>query len=458
VTGPVVVRDEGVRRSFARDASGLELVPDGVVRARDAAEVAACLAEASATGTPVTTAGGQTSTTGASITDRGLVLSLRALERPLEVDHVAGRARAGAGVSVAALKRACAEAGWLLPLDPTSEEECTVGGAVACNATGARSLRYGDTRRHVRGLTVALVTGEVLRFTRPALEKNTVGYHFAQDPVDWFVGSEGTLGVILEVEFALVPLPAAVTGLAIPFTGEREALAFVAAAREDAALAPRCLEYFDAQALEIVRGHEGGGGWGRGAAAMVYAEREAGAGGVVDLDPWLARVEAMGGRAEDILVFEGEGALREARRLRHAVPATLNERGARCRARGGRKVSTDWAVPYRALADVLERSRALAARHGVEPAVVFGHAGNGHPHQNYIARDADELERAERAVGATLQEVLRLGGTVAAEHGIGKLKRRWVPLQLSPPQLDAMRALKQRLDPDGLLAPGNVFP
>jgi FAD/FMN-containing dehydrogenase len=115
-------------------------------------------------------------------------------------------------------------------------------------------------------------------------------------------------------------------------------------------------------------------------------------------------------------------------------------------------------VPYPRLAEALDLAHAAARAHGVEVAAVFGHAGNGHPHTHFVARDAAELERVEEAVDATVREVLAMGGTVAAEHGIGKLKRRWLALQLGPVQLAAMRALKHALDPRGLLAPGNVFP
>ncbi|HEY9480152.1 MAG TPA: FAD-linked oxidase C-terminal domain-containing protein, partial [Gemmatimonadaceae bacterium] len=101
---------------------------------------------------------------------------------------------------------------------------------------------------------------------------------------------------------------------------------------------------------------------------------------------------------------------------------------------------------------------AAAARQGLTPPVIYGHAGNGHPHENFIARDAAELVLVERAVEETLHYVLSAGGTVAAEHGIGKLKRRWLPLQMSPLQIGAMRSLKRELDPLGILAPGNVLP
>ena len=201
----------------------------------------------------MTCAGGQTSTTGASISDRGIVLSLRAMDRVIDLDPVARTVRAEPGVFVGELKRACAAHGLLLAPDPTSEEECTLGGAVACNASGARTLRYGATRPHVRALKVALADGSIVELRRPALEKNTVGYALAHDPVDWFIGSEGTLGVVLEAELALLPLPEQVIGLAIPFATEQDALAFVVAARDSRRVHPRCLEFFDRRALAIAR-------------------------------------------------------------------------------------------------------------------------------------------------------------------------------------------------------------
>jgi FAD/FMN-containing dehydrogenase len=167
--------------------------------------------------------------------------------------------------------------------------------------------------------------------------------------------------------------------------------------------------------------------------------------------------ERFGAVENDILVYDGSSALRDARRLRHAVPATMNERGARARASGGRKVSTDWAVPYRRLKEAIAEARHLAGTAGLELPVIYGHAGNGHPHENFIARDAAELVRIEQVVEQTLKNVIVVGGTVAAEHGIGKLKRRWLSLQLTPLQLSMMRAIKHDLDPSWLMAPGNLF-
>ena len=453
-----ISRDVGVRGAYASDASGLVLLPDGVARPTTAEEVAALLAECTSAGTPVTTAGAQTSTTAASITDRGILLSMRAMQRVIDIDPVARIARVEPGVLVGDLKRACAAHELLFAPDPTSEEECTVGGAVACNASGARSFRYGATRPHVRALRVALADGSITELRRTSLEKNTVGFAFAHDPVDWFVGSEGTLGVVVEAEVALLPLPEQVVGLAIPFVSERAALQFVMQARESRSVHPRCLEFFDGLALAIARDAEESSGWAAGAAAFVYVEEVPPNGSDPALDEWLALAEAHGAIVDDVRVYEGETALREARRVRHAVPAHMNERGAARRAHGGRKVSTDWAVPYQHLARAIGRARALADEAGIEQAVIYGHAGNGHPHQNFIAEDAGALARIERVVEATLREVIALGGTVAAEHGIGKIKRKWLSLQMSPLQVRTMQAVKHELDPAGILAPGNVLP
>ncbi len=454
---PEITRDEEVRRAYAADASGLLLVPEGVARPTSSAEIAELLKESTASGTSVTAAGGQTSTTGASITDRGTLLSLRAMQRIIDIDPVARVARVEPGVLVGELKRACASHELLFAPDPTSEEECTIGGAIACNASGARSLRYGATRPHVRALKVALADGSIVELRRTALEKNTVGFAFAHDPVDWFIGSEGTLGVVVEAELALRPLPEHVVGLAIPFATELDALRFVVAARESASVHPRCLEFFDILAIAIVREAEDMPSWAMGAEAFVYVEEVPPRGTEPALDEWLALAEEHSAVVDDVRVYDGETALREARRVRHAVPAHMNERGWARRPHGGRKVSTDWAVPYAHLARAIGRARELASKAGIDQAVIYGHAGNGHPHQNFIANDAEELGRIERVVEATLREVIALGGTVAAEHGIGKIKRKWLPMQMSPLQVRMMQAVKRELDPAGILAPGNVL-
>jgi FAD/FMN-containing dehydrogenase len=434
--------DPEIRKAYSADVSGLVMIPDAVARPASADEVVEILRECAVNRTPVTAAGNQTSTTGASITDTGVLLSLRAMDRIIDVDPARGTAIVEPGVLLGDLNRAVAQHGLHFAPDPTSMDNVTVGGAIACNASGARSLLYGPTRPHVVALDVALASGEVISVRRSGLDKNTAGYAFAQEPVDWFVGSEGTLGIIVRAEVSLVPLAARVVGLAIPCPDEASALSLVIAIRESP-LRPRCIEYFDPVSLDIALHRTG---------ALVYVEDATG----LPLEPWLALAERHGA-ADDVEVFEGNTALREARKFRHAVPATMNERGAARRAQGGRKVSTDWAVPYARLPEAIAHARRLVDEARLPQPAIYGHAGNGHPHENFIANDAAELERIEQVVEATLKHVLTMGGTVSAEHGIGKIKRRWLPLQASPTQLAVMKAVKRQLDPDWRLAPGNIL-
>jgi glycolate oxidase len=451
-----VSTDRSIREAYEADSSGLHLVPDAVARPESIGEVIELVRKAAADRTPITCAGAQTSTTGASITDKGLLLSLRSLNQIAEFDARTRTVTVGPGALVGEVKKMVAAAGLLFAPDPTSEEESTIGGAVACNASGARTFKYGATRRHVRALKVVMANGELMEFRRTDLEKNTVGYAFAHDPIDWFIGSEGTLGIIVEAELALLPLPERVIGLATLFPTENDALKFVVASREAGTVAPRCIEYFDDRALEIARHHAPAATIAEEARAMVYVEEEIQGDLDHSLTKWLELIESIASPFEP-LVFDGDARLRDARKIRHSIPSTMNERGGRYRASGGRKVGTDWAVPYRKLSVAIRTARSLATERGLEAPVIYGHAGNGHPHQNFIARDVGELTTIEEVVEQTLKHVLSLGGTVAAEHGIGKIKRRWLPLQMNPLQISMMTAVKRELDPSGILAPGNIL-
>ena len=454
----VVTRDPDIRIAHARDVSGLEMVPEGVARATSADEVIDLVRECASTSTSVTAAGSQTSMTGASITDRGVLLSMRAMNRIIDIDRDTKIARVEPGITIGDLNRVLAEDSLLFPPDPTSENDATVGGAIACNASGARSLFYGATRAHVAGVRVIHADGTDKWYHRFRPEKNAVGYAAAQDPVDWFVGSEGTLGIVVEAELSLSALPPSTVGLAIPFRSIESALGFVTSARAISTRRALCLELFDHRALELSATHARTP-WDKEARAMIYLEDIPDKGGEVDdlLENWLHLAEAHAAIETDIRAYQTSSDLRDARVMRHAVPAAMNELGAGFRNAGGRKVSTDWAVPYQRLREALAASDRAVKKHGAPQPVTYGHAGNGHPHQNFIAEDAASLARINAAVEETLHEVIAMGGTVSAEHGLGKLKKHWLPLQASAQQIAVMRALKFSLDPNGILAPGNIL-
>lgn len=458
---PRVTEDPEVRSAHAEDASGLRLVPEGVARPRDERDVVEIVLACCANRVPLTAQGARTGTVGAGIADAGLVLSMTAFDRVVDVDPVRRRAVVQPGVLLGDLQRQLAPLGLHFPPDPTSENECTVGGAVAANASGPRTYAFGPARPWVDGLAVVLGGGETARFSRCRASKNAAGFGGLADPVDLFVGSEGTLGIVTELTLALRPLPEEVLAAVAFFPSLARAVDFVLAAdaaRRAGTHAPRCLELFDDGSLALVRAAAPGAGVPPSARAAILLEEEHAAGGDgAVVERWLPLVERCGGSADDTLVARDEARRRALRELRHLLPATMNERGARARAGGGGKVSTDWAVPLSELAAALDEATELAGRLFGGEFIRYGHAGNGHPHVNLLADDAASLPRARDAARAMALAAIRRGGTVSAEHGIGKVKRDLFAQQVPSFVRRAMRGAKRALDPAGILAPGNLF-
>ncbi|MDM7914451.1 MAG: FAD-linked oxidase C-terminal domain-containing protein, partial [Candidatus Eisenbacteria bacterium] len=196
------------------------------------------------------------------------------------------------------------------------------------------------------------------------------------------------------------------------------------------------------------------------ARAAIYFEQECGPGEEERaLEGWFRLLEAHAGALpDDTIVATASEPQSELRRLRHALPAEMNERGARARAGGGRKLSTDWAVPLDALPATMEEATRIVRETFGGPFVRYGHVGNGHPHFNLLASDPAELERARAATHRLALLAIERGGTVTAEHGVGKVKREYVRYQYPEWVIDGMRALKRSVDPAGIFAPGNIFP
>ncbi|HEV3469609.1 MAG TPA: FAD-binding oxidoreductase [Pyrinomonadaceae bacterium] len=483
-------------QSFLGDASNLAGGHAArVVLPESAGEVAEALARCARERTPVTVSGAGTGVVGGRVPFGGVVLSTDRLRRIKEVVREGaggGRAAAEAGVVLADLQRAAHAAGLLYPPDPT-EGSCSVGGTVATNASGARTFKYGPTRGYVRRLQVALSTGDLVELRRgevradeggrvrvplaggravearlpsyrmPQTRKHAAGYFVEEnlDAVDLFVGSEGTLGVVTEVEVSLLPRPAGVLSGIVFFAEEEDLLAFVRDARgrslktretSGAGLDARALEYFDAESLNFLR--EPYPLVPLRAAGAVFFEQET-APETEDalMGEWLALVEGHRALADDSWFGTSEHDRAEMRAFRHALPVMVNEWLAR---RGQRKVSTDAAVPDAAFPSMLRfyREGLRAAR---LPHVIFGHIGDNHVHVNILPRDAAEAAAARELYGRFIARAVDLGGTISAEHGVGKLKRDYLRVLYGEAALREMAALKRAFDPAGVLGRGNVF-
>ncbi len=451
---------DGISPAYLEDASGYRGHAERVLIPAGEAEVAAVLREASAAGVPVTIAGAGTGVTGARVPHGGWVLSLEKFTR-LEIEP--GHAVAGAGVILRDLHAAAQASGQFYPPDPT-ETSASIGGTIATNASGSRSFKYGGTRRWVERLRVVRADGRILDIGRgdridfdpgtlplPAVTKNTAGYLLrpGMDWVDLFTGSEGTLGVVTEARLRLLPAPASVLGGVIFFPNDAMALDAVDDWRRNAS--PRMIEYFDEPSLALLRGRFPE--IPPAARAALLFEQELGSeDGCDGIDAWLARIEAAGALDESWLA-DSPADRERFRRFRHALPELVNDT---VRRNGTLKMGTDHAVPIERNREMLAYYRRRLEQEFPGRYVIFGHIGDAHVHVN-ILPSPEQAEHATLLLADFARQAVALGGTVSAEHGLGKRKAHLLALQYAPEHLEAMRAVKRRLDPQGILGRGTLF-
>lgn len=457
-----------------------------VVLPTTAQEVAEVLREASRTATPVTISGAGTGVTGGRVPFGGIVLATERLARKLIVER--DYAIVSAGVRLNELQEAVAAHRLFYPPDPT-EWSCAIGGTIATNASGARTFKYGATRAYVRRLQLVLTTGDVIELRRgeihadaqgrlqiplpnnrqltaqlphyqmPATRKHAAGYFVApeMDVIDVFIGSEGTLAVITEAELALLPQPESMLAGIVFFAAESDLLAFVAAAREQsraavATIDALALEYFDAEALNFLRPHHPR--VPADVAGAVFFEQKMST-AIEDeiMSAWLALLETHHARLDDSWFATNENDHQALRGFRHHLPVLVNEWIARHRQR---KVSTDMAVPDAEFAAMLAFYQNSLRASGLRY-VIFGHIGDNHLHVNILPRGDDESAQARALYSRFIERAVAVGGTVSAEHGIGKLKRDYLRALFGDKALREMAGLKLAFDPAGILGRGNMF-
>jgi D-lactate dehydrogenase (cytochrome) len=383
------------------------------------------------------------------------------------------------------------------PVDPT-EVSATLGGTAATNASGARTLRYGPTRQWVESLTVVLADGSRLRVARGesraaagrlriaregggALEaavsavpqpatKHTAGYLLGPDMdlIDLFIGGEGTLAIVTEVEVRLLAVPARTVGLCVFARSEQAAEQLVAAMRAEPGLAPTALEYMDAPSLDLLRAYRDAAREASGVPQIPDAARavlyvEASFGDEADVDGFVAALEkplaACGISADDVWAGFEPQEIQAMKKFRHALPERINALvSERKRALPElTKIGTDMAVGPQALGRMMAAYREGLEAEGLEH-YTFGHIGNGHVHVNIVPRTADEMARGKALYREFARTAVALGGSVAGEHGIGRLKREFMRIQYDDGAIAAMRRVKEALDPAALLNPGVMLP
>jgi FAD/FMN-containing dehydrogenase len=408
-----------------------------VVRPGSADEVASVLAVCRSLGTAVVPQGGNTGLVGGSVPRGGeVVLSLARLNALGPVDPATLQVSVGAGVTLSALAGHARAHGLDVGLDLGARDSATIGGIVATNAGGARALRYGTARARVAGLEAVLAGGG--RVSRMGgLLKDNAGY----DLPALLVGSEGTLGVITAVRWRLVPLlPARVAAL-VGLESVSAAAALLGALRTRVP-SLEAAEFFLDDGLSLVLEYL------RAASpvadrAPVYVLVEC-ASTSDPVEELAAALEAAG--VEDAIVADDTASRERLWRLREAHTEAIGAAGV--------PHKIDVGVPLDRLGEFLERVPAVVE--AVAPGartVLFGHLGDGNVHVNVLGPPPDD-ESVEEAV---LRLVAACGGTISAEHGVGRLKARWLSFVRAPEEIAAMAALKRALDADGTLNPGVVL-
>jgi FAD/FMN-containing dehydrogenase len=401
-----------------------------VVRPSSTGEVSAVVRACAAAGVPVVPQGGNTGLVGGGIpfSASAVLISLRRLRRLDPVDTMAAQVTAGAGVTIAELRAHAAKAGLEYGVDLASRDSATVGGTIATNAGGIQTIRYGHTRAQLLGVEAVLADGAVIS-RLGGIQSDNTGYELAQ----LLAGSEGTLGIVTAARFRLHrPEPVAMTLLAgVPSIDA--AVSLFASVR---ALAPgiRAAEYFEAAGLELIRSHTG-------LPAPLPAAYPAYF--LVDI----TGTEDVAERLGELPVL-ADSAVAMDPAARSALWA-YRERHTESISAAGIPHKLDVAFPLGRLAEFRQSLDEVLAKFDVK-GIIFGHIGAGNLHVNVLGADPDD----DTVDDAVLALAAATGGTISAEHGIGRAKAPVLHLSRSPAEIAAMRAVKSGLDPAGLLNPG----
>lgn len=440
--GPRVVTAPDALAAARSDQSGYrsDSAPFALVEAASVEDVQATLQVANEHGIPVVPRGAGTGLAAGATGRAGeLVLSTLGLNRVLEISVADELAVVEAGVLNGAFNDSLREHGlWFAP-DPASRAISTIGGNIATNAGGLLCAKYGVTREAVLGLTVVLADGRLLR-----LGHRTVKGVTGLDLTALMIGSEGTLGVIVDATVRLRPLPRGVTATIGAYFPDVVRAAAAASAITAAGLAPAVLELLDDASLRAIDAHLGLDLSARGSAYLLV--QTDGVGAQQDASAAADIIRSLGGSAELSADAEEGERLLEVRRAFHPSLAAL-----------GTVLIEDVAVPRSRLPEMFAAIAELEQRYGVTIPTV-AHAGDGNLHPNFLVDGPEVPEVIWEAAGELFAAAVRLGGTLTGEHGVGILKRRWVGDELGRDQLELQREIKRVFDPRGILNPGKVYP
>lgn len=427
--------------AYSYDATGLKSIPFAVVFPENEEEVSEIIKFASKNKIPVVPRGAGTGMSGGSVpVSGGIVISSERMNRIIEIDPVNFRAEVESGTVTGHIHRTVESMGLFYGPDPASSEFSTIGGNIAENSGGLRAVKYGVTRDWILGLRVVLPEGKILEFGKKTF-KSVAGY----DMVSLFTGSEGTLGFITKAFLKLIPKPECKIPYFVQFKTVEEAFRALIKIF-NAKILPSSLEFIDKNTMDCMREfnffHTQGG-----SALLVeidgdeaYVKKE-----VKKLENIFEEMNAL-----EIQKGEDEQRAREIWKLRRRISPSLFKIAPY-------KVNEDVVVERTRLLELLYEVYRIAGKFNVINAN-FGHAGDGNIHINFLHHGReDEIKRVQGAVDELMEVVLRLGGSISGEHGIGITKKKYIGKELGE-SMEIMRRIKKVLDPFNIMNPNKIFP
>jgi len=489
----IVKDDKEILQSYLKDASNFQGNADAAYIPSDLQELTEIISDFYQEKKPFTISGAGTGLTGGRVPSEGVIISMERFNKILEIDYNQRLARVQSGVTLLELEEELKSKGYFFPPNPT-EKNSSIGGNIANNASGSRTFKYGAYRYFVNELKVVLANGDILvldeksktlknneitlvahsgniykipiDFLNLPDTKNAAGYYMVQGmrDIDLFIGSEGTLGVIAEVVLKILPEPEQVVGFMTFFENVDKMLNYVenirnlslinnkSDYRQVRGISARLIELFDKNALDLVRDKYPQ--IPKEAIACIWTEQELNAVNEdAVLNSWFSLIKDYTDLANDTWVSMNDKEHDKFREFRHSIPLKVVDTVAK---NGFQKFGTDTAVPvdkftefYTFVVDKFNDSSLDYA--------IWGHIGNAHLHANLLPKTNKEFEKSKEIINLILSEAIRLKGTVSAEHGIGKLKKEFLPLMFGQKGVEAMKLVKNVLDPYYLLGRGNLF-
>ncbi|MBN2120675.1 MAG: FAD-binding oxidoreductase [Candidatus Omnitrophica bacterium] len=446
-------------------------------------ELVNLLKKASAEDMPITFSGGGTGTTGGRVPQEGAVVSLERLNRVISINPDKKEVTAQAGITLKDLEESLSKFNLTLRVSPT-EPLAFLGGVVATSASGPRSFKYSSIRNYVKAIKVVLSSGEILviergkifankrnfdfqikkkrfkfnlpSYTSPQI-KSSAGYFVKDDMdlIDLFIGHEGTLGCILEATISVQNLPLDYFDCLVFFDSDKDALDFIdeiKKIKECNSFYPCAIEFFDRNSLDFVREDYS---LLPSANCAVYLEQEIELPEQQDriLDYWCSLIERHNSSIDKCWFAEDYKNREKLHQFRHWLPQKINEFLRQYRQE---KVATDIAVPDEKSRDMYYFYEEKARQSGVDY-VIFGHIGQNHLHFNFLPKTHEESFRAKGYMLEFIEKALSFGGTVSAEHGIGKIKKPHLEIMYGKKHLEEMARLKEVFDKSCILGLDNIF-